>query len=159
MRVKEFFMLARTLPDEIRRIRARRQVYLEMAANITAGAGELPCRTGEVHSKVEKAALGLLELAQRLGDQAAQYESIIRDTEQVISCLTNPRHRQVLSLRYMERRTWEAIAAEMGVSDERNLRRCHGRALKAAEKYTPEYVRNADGPCMPPFMCDTIKMP
>ena len=134
MRAKEFFQSVRIAPDEIRRIKARQRAYIELATNITSAAGEMPSNTGEVHSKVEKAALGLLELAQRLGEQAQQLERMMAEAEQVIARLANPRHRQVLSLRYVERKRWEDIAVEMGYADPRSATYAHGRALQAAER-------------------------
>ena len=134
MRAKEFFQLVRMAPDEIRRIKARQQAYIELATNITSAAGEMTGNTGELHSKVEKAALGLLELAQRLGDQAEQLVGMMTEAEQVIACLRIPRHRQVLSMRYVERKRWEDITVEMGYTDPRAARYMHGRALQAAER-------------------------
>lgn len=140
MRAKDFFMLVRQAPAEIRRLRARAAKYREMGTNITGGLSDVVIRTLDVHSRVESAAVELVTVADMLAEQAEQYVALVKEAERVIPMLESSRHRQVLSLRYIERKDWETVAAEMGYSDVNSAHHCHGWALRAAEKHLQSYV-------------------
>ena len=75
-----------------------------------------------------------MELSDRLGNTAAEYAKLVSDAEGLISRLERQRHRQVLTLRYIEGRPWKAISDIMGYQDEKSVFRVHGWALKAAQQ-------------------------
>ena len=82
-------------------------------------------------SRVETAALELVDLAAELGEEATALVQALREAEKLIGRLTDSRHRLVLSLRYLEGRGWADVARVMGYADVESAYRAHGWALAA----------------------------
>lgn len=130
---KELFKRVYVAQQEIKLLELRRRKYIEMATS-ASGMTETCIRGSGGNSRVEQAALQLVELADRVGNTAAEYERMVREAEGLISRLDSPRHRQVLTLRYIECKSWREINQLMGYEDEKSVYRVHGWALKAAQK-------------------------
>lgn len=133
MTAKEFFLSVRKAEQEIVIVRQRRQHYMELATG-GAGFGTVRRSKGNHHSQVEAAGLSLAGLSCDMEAQEKQYAALIRRAERVIAKLEQPRHKQVLELRYLAGMPWEAVARAMGYQDEKSVYRVHGWALVAAEK-------------------------
>lgn len=133
MTSKEFFRRVWEAQKEISIINMRREKYLSIAVGM-GGMSETGIHATGNKSKVELAALSLVELSDRLGNTAAEYAKLVSDAEGLISRLERQRHRQVLTLRYIEGRPWKAISDIMGYQDEKSVFRVHGWALKAAQQ-------------------------
>jgi len=133
MNSKELFNRVRAVQQEIRLIESRRRKYIEMAS-CAAGMSDTGIRGSGHGSRTEQAAMQLIELADRMGNTIAEYERLVREAEGLISRLDRLRHRQVLTLRYIDGKSWREISRAMGYEDEKSVFRVHGWALKAAQK-------------------------
>lgn len=133
MRAKEIFMEAYKAQREIKRLESRRQHYLEMAIMV-AGMSETNIRSTEKRSRTESAAIGLATVAEKLKEPAEQYLRAVRKAEEIIGQLEKPRHREVLSLHYLEGLPWAEVSDRMGYQDPKSVFRVHGWALMAADK-------------------------
>ena len=118
---------------EISALMRRRDQYMAVATG-TSGLSETAIRSSEVKSKVETSAIRLVEICDRLDREVAKYTQIIAQAEQLISRIDRSKYRQVLSLRYLEGKSWKAICEIMGYRDEKSAYRIHGWALDEAEK-------------------------
>lgn len=133
MESRELFKRVYQAQQEIKLLESRRRKYIEMAS-AAAGMSETNIRSHSNKSKTEQIAMKLVELADRMGNAVAEYERLVQDAEGLISRLERPRHRQVLTLRYIECMSWSQINKIMGYEDEKSVFRVHGWALKAAQK-------------------------
>ena len=133
MESREFFRQVYNAQMEIQLLRRRRDKYMDMATGMS-GMSETNIRSSGTRSRVEAAAMQLVELSDRLDNAAEEYAARVREAETLISMLDRPKHRQVLTLRYIECRSWPEITEIMGYTDKKSAFRIHGWALVAAQK-------------------------
>lgn len=133
MESREFFRQVYNAQTEIQLLRRRRDKYMDMATGMS-GMSETNIRSSGTRSRVEAAAMQLVELSDRLDNAAEEYAARVREAETLISMLDRPKHRQVLTLRYIECRSWPEITEIMGYTDKKSAFRIHGWALVAAQK-------------------------
>ena len=133
MTAREVFQAALDAEKEIRNIQRRKQHYLDMATGMS-GMSETVIRSQSGRSRVEKAALELVDLADRLDREAEQYTAAVKRAEDLIGKLKKPRHREVLELRYLAGHSWRTVADEMDYQDIKSAFRVHGWALLEAQK-------------------------
>lgn len=135
MNAKEFFRSVYDAALDVKRIRARKAIYEELSTALSGGmTGDVVIRTNDKHSRVENVAIRLADLADELGQAAARCEMLYRAAERVIGYVESPVSRSLLSMRYIERRSWKKIMEEMEYSDLDSAYKAHGRALQDADK-------------------------
>lgn len=132
MSAKSILTEAQEAKKELVLLKRRKDQYMDMATSIS-GTSENFIRSTDVHSRVENAALRLVEVCDRLEREAERYAEAISKAEALISSLDNSKYRQVLTLRYIEGCNWKKICEEMGYRDEKSAFRVHGWALQAAD--------------------------
>lgn len=130
---KEIFIKALMARRIIQSHQRRREQYLALATGMS-GMSETAIRSTGKRSRVESAALALVELADRMEQDADQLAQAILKAERLIAALERPRHREVLTLRYIEGKSWRQITEAMGYQDEKSAFRVHGWALQAADE-------------------------
>lgn len=128
-----FFRSVREAESAVKRIRMKQEHYLDMATGMS-GMSESNIRSTSTRSRVEMAAMGMVDLCDALGAEAEQYLALIRRAEEITARIVNHRYRQVLELRYLMGYSWERVAAEMGYKDVKSAFRVHGWALLEAQK-------------------------
>lgn len=133
MTAKEIFQAAYTAQREIRNLESRRDHYIEMAMS-ASGMSETHIRNTEVRSRTESAAIGLVDVADKLQEQMVAYLGAVKAAEELIAKIEKPRFREVLTLHYLEGRGWAEVGARMGYRDPGSVFRVHRWALKIAEK-------------------------
>lgn len=139
MIAKEFFRQVREDQRVIWAMKRRREQYMEMATYL-GGMNESTIRSNERRSRVEKAAVELVELAQSLGPAAEEYVRNVRLAEQVLRAMPTPRYQELLTRRYILREKWEQIGAAMNYRGEKSVYKAHGWALQEAQKILDEKV-------------------
>lgn len=112
--------------------------YESVGTSISSKWGGIGGGKGNVSSKVETAAVGLLEAEKSILDEWMQYRRIVAEAENVISRVPQERFRQILSLHYLAGMTLADVARTMGYQHTENLYRAHGWALSAAQKIIDE---------------------
>lgn len=132
---KEFFCQIPQAEREIRTILLQRDHYMALATSCTAPTDAMPSVKGMHKSQVESAALELSRLSDELGERLSAYVDQCKTVQAVIDALPKPRHKEVLTLRYICGLKWETIAERMGYADTRSIYKLHGWALSAAESY------------------------
>ncbi len=137
MIAKEFFREVRDEQQAIWAIRRRREQYMEMATYL-GGMSESTIRSNEHRSRVETAALELVDLAQDLGPVAEEYVRKVQKAERVLQSMPTPRYQELLTRRYILRQRWEDIGAAMQYQGQKSVYRAHGWALREAQKILDE---------------------
>lgn len=137
MTARTVFQEALDARRKIRSIQRRQAYYRDMAVS-TAGMSEVRIRSLTGRSRVERAALELVQLADQLEGQAEQYAGAVARAEALIRAIKKPRHQQVLELRYLAGLPWRAVADAMGYADVKSVFRVHGWALLEAQRLLEE---------------------
>ena len=134
---KEILQEAFWAQKELRKLEQRRAHYIAMATSMS-GMSETHIRSTEVRSRTESAAIGLVEVADKIGVQMERYLAAVKKAEDIIGKIEKPRYREVLSLHYLEGLPWRTVSERMEYRDEKSVFRVHGWALLEAEKKLQE---------------------
>ncbi len=134
--MKEYLQSVRDAERDIRVIKAKRAHYLDMATSMT-GMSASNIRNTNKRSRVETAAVELVELADEMGERAEVLAQRARHAERIISQLENARYREVLSLRYLAGKSWADVARAMGYREVHNAHTIHGWALRELQRKFP----------------------
>lgn len=104
--------------------------YREMATSITAAMDGDRVSSSGTHSRVESAALRILELAEQADRDAMELAWRVTQARLILGQLEDEREITVLRLRYFEQRSWTAIQTAMGYASPTSVYRLHGSALQ-----------------------------
>lgn len=133
MQAKIFMMRVRQAEHELKLINQKRRHFVELAGSIGVSASAVPSKpTGA--SRVEAAAVSIVDLTTELDVKAAEYTKLIRKAETLIEKIPQERYRQVLTLRYLTGWSWRSISDEMDYRDPKSVYRVHGWALRELQK-------------------------
>lgn len=127
---------------KIERILKSRQEQISRLESLASSYGQK--YGGEVHgshdptkgSKVENLALQLVELKDFVARASVSLIELRKEIATAISRIGDLTLECVLEERYINNKTWDEIAYEMGVST-RQVLRYHGRALQQVQLYIP----------------------
>lgn len=112
--------------------------YREMATSITAAMDGDRVSAGGTHSRIESAALKILELAEQTDRDAMELAWRVTQARLILGRLEDEREIALLDLRYFEQRSWASIQTAMGYASPTSVYRLHGSALlhyaQAAQK-------------------------
>lgn len=139
MIAKEFFREVRDSQRAIWAIKHRQERYMDMATCL-GGMSESTIRSTERRSRVETAALELVDLSQSLGPAAAGYVQVVQQAERVLQAMPTSRYQELLTRRYILGEKWEAIGAAMQYHGEKSVYKAHGWALREAQKILDEMI-------------------
>lgn len=132
MKAKRYLNQIRWLTIEIETRRAEIRSLREELYGITAGTDAPRVDGSTTESKVEKAAIRIVEAEEQLAKTIMRREATRADIEKSINQLVDPAERTVLILRYREMLSWEQIADRIHYTA-RTAQRIHGRALAGIE--------------------------
>lgn len=134
MTAKEYFRMVASAESRIRVLQAKLRHYEDLGLTITsAPSGSVGGKQRGV-SRVELAAVGMVDATRHLTDQIDRYKMLIAEAEQVISKIEHERLRRILTLRYLCGMSLKSISDELGYKDGNSVYRAHGYALLAAQK-------------------------
>lgn len=132
-------MRVRASEAEMRLLRAKKRHYEDMGFSITPQLTGMPGSGQRGISKVEMAAVGMVDILADLKAQIEKHAKIISEAENLIARIPQEKYRQLLTLRYLAGMSWPSISDEMGYKDKNSVYRAHGYALIEAGK-----VKNAN---------------
>lgn len=95
-------------------------------------------------SRVELAAIGMVDSMRGLEEEIKTYAGIIREAQQVISQIPQERFRDILTYRYLCGWSLQSISDQMGYKDRNSVYRAHGWALSEAQRILTRL--EAEGP-------------
>lgn len=131
---KMFLLSVQKAENELRIISARKRHYNDLIAAIGANMRPVVVQTSGNSSKVETAAIGLVDLVEKLSAKERDYVALVQKAEALIDTLPQTKFREVLKRKYLAGESWKTIRDEMGYKDEKSVFRCHGYALKELQK-------------------------
>lgn len=134
MQAKEYLLRVRAAEQELKLINAKKRHYMDLAASVGGGIA-VASNQPSGGSRVETAAVGIVDLTTELDVKAKKYVDLIREAEAKIEKLPQKKHRQVLTLRYLIGLSWASISDEMEYKDPKSVFRVHGWALKELQKF------------------------
>ena len=137
-------MRVRSSEREIRLLEAKKRHYEDMGFSISPKLTGMPGSGQRGASKVEAAAVGMVDVLSGLQEQIEKYARIIREAENLIARIPQPKYRQLLTLRYLVGLSWPSISDEMGYRDRNSVYRAPGYALIEARKVKDKHEKNTD---------------
>lgn len=135
-------MRVRSAEREMRLLAAKKRHFEDVGFSITTRITGMPGSGQRGASKVEMAAVGMVDVMAQLQKQIDEYARIIQDAENLIARIPQEKYRQLLTLRYLAGMSWPSISDEMGYRDRNSVYRAHGYALIEAKKVKNGTVRH-----------------
>ena len=134
MTTKDYFLKVRASEREIRLLNAQKRHYADIGFSISPQLTGMPGSGQRGASRVETAAVGMVDILADLEEQIARHAKIISEAKNLISRIPQEKYRQLLTLRYLAGMSWASISDEMGYQDRNSVYRAHGYALIEAKK-------------------------
>lgn len=135
MTAKEYLLSVQRAEHELKLISARKRHYMDLIASIGSNmAKAVVVQTSGNTSKTETAAIGLVDVTERLVAKEKEYVALIQKAEKLIAKIKQEKFRDILIRKYLCGQSWKTIRDEMGYKDEKSVYRCHGYALRELQK-------------------------
>lgn len=134
MTAKAFLLSVRKAEIDLLHISARKRHYQDLISAIGSNIKSVVVKTSGGSSKTETAAIGLVDLVDKLTEKEKEYVALVEKAEALIAKIPQEKFRTVLTLRYLVGDSWKTIRDEMDYKDEKSVFRCHGYALRELQK-------------------------
>ena len=132
--VKEWLNKGRKLDTELKQLREERKIALDLACSCTVA-----CDNEKIQSSTKNTSDGKFaaytEYSSMIDKKEFELLAYKSRMHNLINQLDNPSYRALLSLRYINCKTWEQIAEDMHYTT-RNVHKIHGGALKLLSTIT-----------------------
>lgn len=133
--MKEYWDKAESLRRRIKRKINEIHVMRQRAEGMNgSGINDMPRTVSPDRSKMEGTVFKIMALEQEVKDMQAEYDILLADAERRIAQIEDYDLHDLLVKRYLEFKTWNAIAAEFGYSVQ-NIYRLHAKALEKLRVY------------------------
>lgn len=126
---------------EIKTIRARIAHYDDLGLSITAFRTDTPVTASRGPSRVEMAAVGVVDALNSLNANLGAYTVIVRHAEKMIARVPQENYRRLLTLRYLAGMSFRSVSDELRYEDRNSVYRAHGWALVELGKILEEEDR------------------
>ena len=137
-------MRVRAAEREIKLLAAKKRHFEDVGLSISPKITGMPGSGQRGASRVETAAVGMVDIMAKLNRQIDEYARIIGEAENLISRMPHEKYRQLLTLRYLAGMSWPSISDEMGYRDRNSVYRAHGYALIEARKVKGDMKHEKD---------------
>ena len=114
---------------EIKTLKARIAHYEDLGLSITAFRTDTPVIASKGASRVEMAAVGIVDSLGSLNANLGAYTAIVRDAEEKIKKIPQENYRRLLTLRYLCGMSFRSVSDELRYEDRNSIYRAHGYAL------------------------------
>ena len=138
MKAKDFFLRARSAEQDIKRLESVIDHYRAVSSAKSVKLDAVRVQTSISSSRVEEAAICIVDSDKLLESEIKEYRQIVRDAEKVIKKISQDRFRQILSLHYLVGMSLADVGSRLGYNDRNSIYRAHGWALAAAQKVLDE---------------------
>ena len=136
MRAREFFRTVRRAENELKILQAKVRHYEDLGLMITTSGSPGSGQRGA--SRVEMAAVGIVDATASLTDQIREYSAIISRAQTVIDRIPQDRYRQILTFKYLCGWSFRSISDELMYENPNSVYRAHGYALHEAQRVLDE---------------------
>lgn len=134
MYAKNYFQRVARAERDLRTITARIRHYQELGLlSPPPDSQGAPGGTKNPSSRVETAAIGIVDTTAALMARAAEYQRMITEAETVINQLSQDNFRRILELHYLCGMSLSSVSDEMRYRNPNSIYRAHSWALRAAQ--------------------------
>lgn len=144
MRAETYMQRIRQAEEELRTLGAKRRHYLELATSIGAGISSVPIKSSDNTSRVESAAVSMVDLAGRLDGKIEAYTAMIAEAEGLIDKIPQERYRRFLTLHYLCGLSIRSVSDEMDYKDPKSIYRIKSWALREFQRILNNTTVNSD---------------
>lgn len=128
--MREYWEKAERLRRRIKRKINEIHVLRQRAEGMNgSGINDMPRTVSPDRSKMEGTVFKIMALEQEVSDMQTEYDALLAEAERRIDQVNDYDLHDLLVKRYLEFKTWTAIAAEFGYSVQ-NIYRLHAKALE-----------------------------
>ena len=139
MKAKEFMQRVKHAEEEMRRLQAVRDHYVEMGTNTAAHWGPVS-GSHDATSRVERSVIGKSDALDALDDKIRDYKALVSKALELIEKIPQQKFRDVLTYYYLGGKELRQISDMMCYKDPNSIYRTHGWALSALD----EVMKNAN---------------
>jgi len=132
--VKDWLKRVLFAEKEIKVLRARVGHYEDIGLTITHFSTDTPVKASKGSSRVETAAVGIVDTLNALNANLGAYETIVRDAENMINRVPQENYRRLLTYRYLCGMSFRSISDELRYTDRNSVYRAHGWAILELKK-------------------------
>ena len=135
MNAKEYLRQAWNIDQRIKDKLDQVARLKEMATNVTSVISDMPRNATPNPQKMENAVLRLAEMESEIDADIGRLVNLKIEITQTIWRVEDANCRTLLEMRYISFKSWEEIAAAMGITV-RWLHRLHAKALRRVDEFT-----------------------
>ena len=135
MNAKEYMRQAWNIDQRIKDKLDQVARLKEMATNVTSVISDMPRSATPNPQKMENAVLRLAEMESEIDADIGRLVNLKIEITQTIWRVEDANCRTLLEMRYISFKSWEEIAAAMGITV-RWLHRLHAKALRRVDEFT-----------------------
>ena len=135
MNAKEYLRQAWNIDQRIKDKMEQLKRLKEMSTNVTSVISDMPRRATPNPQKMEDAVLRLAEMESEIDADISSLVNLKIEIMQTIWQVEDANCRTLLEMRYINFKSWEEIAAAMGITV-RWLHRLHAKALRLVGEFT-----------------------
>ncbi|MBR1886478.1 MAG: DUF1492 domain-containing protein [Schwartzia sp.] len=135
MNAKEYLRQAWNIDQRIKDKMEQLKRLKEMSTNVTSVISDMPRRATPNPQKMEDAVLRLAEMESEIDADISSLVNLKIEIMQTIWQVEDANCRTLLEMRYISFKSWEEIAAAMGITV-RWLHRLHAKALRLVGEFT-----------------------
>lgn len=128
---KEYLFRASAAERELRTLKAMVDHYEDLARTITTRYGNASGKPSTPSSRVETAAVGIVDTLGDIQGKMVAYRAILDDARKMIEKVPQENYRRILTLRYLCGMKLPKVGEEMRYTDRNSIYRAHGYALLA----------------------------
>ena len=129
MKPKEYLQRVAHAEREIRTLKAKVAHFEDLGLRITTASGDAHIRPSTPSSRVETAAVGIVDALEDINANLRAYAVIVSDAEKLIRKVPQENYRRILTLRYLCGWKLPKIGEELRYTDRNSIYRAHGWAL------------------------------
>lgn len=128
MKSKRYLHQIRRLDNMINAKLEQIELLKTLATKITADISNERIQTSNISDQVSSSVVRIIDLENEINESIDELVDLKREAMEKIDDLENEDHKLILTLRYLNYKTWEEIAVEMNYSY-RNIHYLHKNAL------------------------------
>lgn len=137
MRAKEYFTQIQKAETKLSLLQAKLRRFEELGLTITSNTSAVGGHQAGT-SRVEMAAIGMVDALRALQAEIDKYTAVIADAEAVIAQVKQEKFQQILTLHYVCGWSLKSISDHLHYEDENSIYRAHGFALAEAQRILDE---------------------
>ena len=138
MTPKQYLQQVAQAERDLRTLKAKLAHYEELGIMSSLSNGNTPVKASKGHSRVETAAIGIVDTLSEMMAKIADYTAIITQAQKLIDRIPQENYRKLLTLHYLCGWKLPRVGEELRYEDRNSVYRAHGWALLELGKVLKE---------------------